>query len=326
MSRATVKKERATLVRFVRWASVRGRDYLAPMDVPSLPKKAKGTKALRGRDKTHVTRAEVLAILDRLPERSRAGHPVKAFATLAAELGIRRETMDKLEVPKHYEPGAEFLRISADVDKEGKGRPLWLSPRARAALATVAPARGRIFSGFHYLKTFRKAARAVVGEDRARHLTLRDLRHRCLTDVAEREGLAAAAYVGGHSSTEMAGRVYVSPQADSAEAALRARAREESGTDCGTEQTRRGVETTIPQDSWQTRQDSNLRPLPPEGMGRNHEGQVIRRFSGRSRSGQVPQDAVRCIETPSNPAPCRVGSARESAALALALWRALKVV
>ena len=268
VSRATVKKERATLVQFVRWASIRGRDYLAPMDVPSLPKKAKGTKALDGRDKTHITRAEVLAILDRLPERSRAGHPVKAFATLAAELGIRRETMDRLEVPKHYEPGTEFLRLSADVDKERNGRPLWLSPRARVALEAVAPARGRIFSGFHYLKTFRAAARGIVGEERARHLTVRDLRHRCLTDIAEREGLAAAAYVGGHSSTEMAGRVYVSPQADSAEAALRARAREDRfkpGTEPGTDQTLEAWAAILSQDSWQTRRDSNPRPLPPEG-------------------------------------------------------------
>jgi hypothetical protein len=215
----------------VAFTCCRGRDYLAPMDVPSLPKKARGTKALDGRDKTHVTRAEVLAILDRLPERSRAGHPVKAFATLAAELGIRRETMDKLEVPKHYEPGAEFLRLSSDVDKEGNGRPLWLSPRAR-------------------------------------HLTLRDLRHRCLTDIAEREGLAAAAYVGGHSSTEMAGRAYVSPQADSAEAALRARAREDRfkpGTEPGTDQTWEAWAAILSQDSRQTRRDSNPRPLPPEG-------------------------------------------------------------
>ncbi len=36
VSRATVKKERATLVRFVRWASIRGRDYLAP-NGPSEP-------------------------------------------------------------------------------------------------------------------------------------------------------------------------------------------------------------------------------------------------------------------------------------------------
>ena len=139
----------------------------------------------------------------------------------------------------------------------------------REALEAVSPARGRIFSGFHYLKTFRAAARPVVGQERARHLTLRDLRHCCLTDIAEREGLAAAAYVAGHRSTEMAGRVYVSPQADSAESALRARAREERGTECGTEcgteEKWQGMETRIPYDFGRTRQDSNLRPLPPEG-------------------------------------------------------------
>ena len=140
VSRATVKKERATLVRFVRWASMRGRGYLAPMNVPALPKKAKGTKGLDGRDKTHITRDEVLAILDRLPERSRAGHPVKALATLAAELGIRRETMDKLEVPKHYETGAEFPRLSADIDKEGNGRPRVREPASRLGRGRVASA------------------------------------------------------------------------------------------------------------------------------------------------------------------------------------------
>ena len=127
----------------------------------------------------------------------------------------------------------------------------------REALEAVSPARGRIFSGFHYLKTFRAAARPVVGQERARHLTLRDLRHCCLTDIAEREGLAAAAYVAGHRSTEMAGRVYVSPQADSAESALRARAREERGTECGREEKWQGMETRIPYDFRQTRQDSN---------------------------------------------------------------------
>jgi integrase len=262
---STVKKERGALVRFVKWATMDGRNLIAPIDVATLPKKAKGTKKLDGRDKTPISRTEVLAILDSLPEHSRMGHPVKAFVTLGAELGIRREMLDKLSVPEHYEPGADYLRLTDDIDKEGNGRPLWLTPRAREALEAVAPRRGRIFSGFGYLKTFRAAARPVVGNNRANYLTLRDLRHRCLTDVAEREGLAAAAYVGGHSSTEMAGRVYVSPQADSAEAALRARAREESGTDCGTAPIRPESETTIAQDSWQTRRDSNPRPLPPEG-------------------------------------------------------------
>jgi len=231
----------------------------------------------------------LLAGCNRLPERSRAGHPVKAFATLAAELGIRRETMDKLEVPKHYAPGGEFLRLSADIDKEGNGRPLWLSPRARAALKAVAPARGRIFSGFHYLKTFRTGARLVVGEERARHVTLRDLRHRCLTDIAEREGLAAAAYVGGHRSTEMAGRVYVSPQADSAEAALRARAREDRfqpGTEPGT-----GIElepwaAILSQDLQRTRRDSNPRLLPPEG---DHHRAELLYFPANSQKQDRPR-------------------------------------
>ena len=86
--------------------------------------------------------------------------------------------------------------------------------------------------------------------------------------AASREGLAAAAYVGGHRSTEMAGRVYVSPQADSAEAALRARAREDRfqpGTEPGT-----GIElepwaAILSQDLQRTRRDSNPRLLPPEG-------------------------------------------------------------
>jgi len=38
--------------------------------------------------------------------------------------------------------------------------------------------------------------------------------------IAEREGLAAAAFVAGHKSTETAGRVYVSPQRESALRAL----------------------------------------------------------------------------------------------------------
>jgi len=59
-------------------------------------------------------------------------------------------------------------------------------------------------------------------------------------------------------------------------------------------------------------------------MGRNHEGQVIPRFPGRSGSGEVPQDAVRRPESLSNPAPCRVESDAE--ALVLALWRVIKVV
>ena len=76
--------------------------------------------------------------------------------------------------------------------------------------------------------------------------------------------------------------------------------------------------------SLRTRQDSNLRLLPPEGMGQNQESKLIQRFSAQSGSGKVPQDAVRCTETPSNPARCRV--VLDAQALVVALWRLIRVV
>jgi hypothetical protein len=76
--------------------------------------------------------------------------------------------------------------------------------------------------------------------------------------------------------------------------------------------------------SQRTRWDSNLRPMPPEGMGRNRESKVSPRFSERSESGGVPLEAVRRTESPSNPAPCRVDFDAEE--LVFALWCVIKVV
>ena len=83
-------------------------------------------------------------------------------------------------------------------------------------------------------------------------------------------------------------------------------------------------QTANPLKSLRTRRDSNPRLLPPEGMGRNRESKDIPRFPVRNGSAEVPQDAVRRTESPSNPARCRVQSDAE--ALVLALWRAIKVV
>ena len=121
----------------------------------------------------------------------------------------------------------------------------------------------------------------------------------------------------------MAGRVHVSPRADSAEAALRARAREDRFKP-GTTIEWQPWAAILSQDSWQTRRDSNPRPLPPEGMGRNSESEVIPLFPGRSESCEVPIGAVRGSKAQSNPARCRVHSDAE--ALALALRRAIRVV
>ena len=63
--------------------------------------------------------------------------------------------------------------------------------------------------------------------------------------------------------------------------------------------------------------------LPPEGIGRDHESQPIPRFRGRGGEGEVPKGAVRHLKTPSNPAPCQVGS--NGQALPLSLLRLVRV-
>jgi len=75
---------------------------------------------------------------------------------------------------------------------------------------------------------------------------------------------------------------------------------------------------------WQTRRDSNPRPLPPEGTEGNHERKAIPHFPGRSELGEVPKGAVRRSKAQPNPARCRVHSDAE--ALALALRRAIRIV
>ena len=92
----------------------------------------------------------------------------------------------------------------------------------------------------------------------------------------------------------------------------------------GTDQTWEAWAAILSWDSWRTRRDSNPRLLPPEGMGRTHESEVMLLFPGQSESGEVPKGAVRRSKAQTNPARCRVHSDAE--ALALALRRAIRVV
>ena len=266
VARSTVKRERGVLVRFVKWASRSGRNLVPAFEVPTMPKKAKGTKKLEGRDETEITRDEMLAICDALPNRSRLGHPVKQLATLVAELGVRFETAQKLSVPQHWQPGSDELRITSEIDKEGVSRSHWLSPRAQRALADAARGAGPIFGEFSYYKTLRAAARRIIGDERAQHLSLRDFRHACLSAIEAEHGIQAAAYVAGHKSTETAARRYVLPKQREARAALESlAAKDRTGHKPGTWTIEAESEFTLPCDSWQTRRDSNPRLLPPEG-------------------------------------------------------------
>ena len=164
VARETVRKDRAVLLRFVKWASMRGRDYMHPIEIPPLAKKAKGVPAVQGRDVTPIDRGEVLAILALLPRYSERKHkPVRALVTLAAEYGLRTELVQKLRVPDHYRLGDHEIRITADIDKEGEARTLELTPLARAELEAIAPEEGLIFGRYDYRRTLRKWAAVVIG-------------------------------------------------------------------------------------------------------------------------------------------------------------------
>jgi hypothetical protein len=93
--------------RFLDWCKTHGHLSEASL-VPSLPKKAVGTpfKLRRRQAATQLEPAEILAILERLPEWSEskkvARFPIKARFVLQYEQGMRPEMLDALAVPKHY--------------------------------------------------------------------------------------------------------------------------------------------------------------------------------------------------------------------------------
>jgi hypothetical protein len=76
--------------------------------------------------------------------------------------------------------------------------------------------------------------------------------------------------------------------------------------------------------SQRTRQDSNLRPLPPEGTEPIHGSEVIPLFPGQCEHGATHEDAPRRTELHPNAVRYRICSDAET--LAFASWNVLKVV
>jgi len=281
VKRETVRKDRAVLVRFVKWASMQGRNYIDRVDVPPLAKKVRGVQAVPGREVTEIDRAEVLAILRLLPTYSeRKRRPVRALITLGAEYGLRREMMEKLRVPEHYKLGDDEIRITAEIDKEGEARALELTPLAREALERIAPEEGLIFGRYDYRRTLRKAAAQVIGEERARYLTLRDLRHAALTDLAEcTQSVGAVAAIAGHRDLQTTSR-YFNARKRAATAALRARTaadrRLATVTGTVTVPDPQSGTTTLPQKKGDGRVAQLDRALPAGGRSRGFESLRVR--------------------------------------------------
>ena len=117
-----------------------------------------------------------------------------------------------------------IVRVGADV-MPMPCAPRWTQVAApeRDELKAIAPAAGLIFGRYDYRRTLRKWAAQVIGPERARYLTLRDLRHAALTDLAElTQSVGAVATVAGHREFRTTTR-YFNARERAATAALRAR-------------------------------------------------------------------------------------------------------
>ena len=209
VTRSTVKKELWGLGAFLRWSHEQGAIATVPA-FPKLPKRATGVRSGRQRAKAvELTPEHVEAILEAMSERAR---PRYAFA---AATGLRPETIDRLSVPEHFEPGSDVLNIAADIDKNRFERQVNLSPRALAVLDAVAPESGLIFGKQRWLDDFKAAvASAGLPKETAPY----DLRHAFATHALRASGsnLQGVAYLLGHKQVTTTNRYVHATQAEAA--------------------------------------------------------------------------------------------------------------
>lgn len=202
--KTTVKHERSFLSGFLRWCVEQGAMARVP-PFPDLPRKATGTRAGAQRaTPVHITEEEALAIIAELPVLSKTiggrRWPLRARFAVAWETGLRPETLARLAVPAHFTAGAKELVLDASDDKARFARRVPLSAGAQRELDAVAPGEGLIFGAHTFAKALKKAARTVLGEERARQFAQYDFRHGRATQLAEETGnLPGVAYLMGHA-------------------------------------------------------------------------------------------------------------------------------
>lgn len=225
--RASVRGDVKVVRRFLAWAVAKGLLAAAPA-FPEMAKGASGTRALNRKAKAiPITRAEALAILAHLPERSASGLPVRARFTVQWETALRQATIGRLRVPEHYRKGATTLLITDPIDKARFGRELPLTDAARAALDSVCPDVGHVFGatrGSVFAVYLRRAAKAAgLRPDAARQFTAYDFRHGRITDLLVGGApLPAVAFLAGHTQlTTTNAYVQIAQAASAAAEALR---------------------------------------------------------------------------------------------------------
>ncbi len=209
VTRKTANNEASALRQFLAWLVERGDLSDAP-PVPTAPKGLNGkTYSVRRRVRApDLSTAEVEALIAKLPERSnREGWPIRARFEVMWETTLRPATLDALSVPEHWAPGETVLRIPAAIDKEGHNRDVPLTPRAVAALESVAPEAGLIFGVHRFDPYVRDAASTVLPDSKAAILTGQHIRSAAITRWLERSNnLPGVMHLAGHRNAATTSR------------------------------------------------------------------------------------------------------------------------
>lgn len=197
----TVRHELSVLRLLCEWA-VEQHKLSRPPQIPGMPKRASGTAYSKPRRAKPDENSpdEIRAFLDALPERSALGYWVRPRFELQYETGLRSSTLDKLEVPKHWRPGARELRLEKMVLKNRRAYTLPLTDRAVAILKRVAPKTGIVF-GKHDLREFTEAAaEAALPEGKADRFAPIHLRSAFITHLLDQGApLTVAQGAAGHA-------------------------------------------------------------------------------------------------------------------------------
>ena len=220
----SVRSELSALRGLARWMVETGLLDALP-DFPSLPATATGTPSkVRQRTKApELSPAEVRRVLDALPEKSgRAGFVVRDFYRLAYETGLRPSTLERIEMPRHWAPRSDTLRITVDVDKEGYEREVPLTATARRILERHTPkGPGLIFGAHRRFRFVHEAARRVLPPAKAAVLTGQHFRSARTTHLLDAgASLTGVQYLVGHKHASTTA-IYVRPSMQAARDALK---------------------------------------------------------------------------------------------------------
>ena len=271
VARATVVKELVTLRRFLKWAYT-AQQISNLIDVPTPSKNARGTRCL-DREATAISDEQGEAVLAKLPELTTRGHRAKAFFTFLWETGLRIGTVERIEAGRHWRPGWDYLKVTADIDTVGLARELPLTEKATEALESIWKPKGLLFPKYYYTKTLRTAAKkAGLPEHIYSTLNARDFRHSRCTNLGDHsKNVNGIAYLAGHKDLRTTSR-YIHPGKKAARDALDAAKLQpiRVANRVADDVVGNVVELTkllFAGNALRTRQDSNLRLLPPEAAG-----------------------------------------------------------